>query len=253
MKCYLPWLGEFGNEVLRWVPTIYSDPAEKIVCYEAGKDCLYPRATVRHIVPRIDVRQRACSGSLNQDEIWAVIRKQYGPDHDYIVPHSTIPLYNHLEIFAPATRDFGFDCDVAVFPRWRKQGPYKNWEHWPAVINELMSRGLSVFACGHADSSYAVDCPAAWDYDESLEASVWAIQHSTVRIGPSTSLTSLSHYCGQTPWVLFQGEGSAQEIIRSLPNLSYAKFADRRGAGTRLIPYWNNPEKVMEELCTVFK
>ena len=251
MKVYLPWLGEFGNELLRWVPAIYNDPGDKIVCYEAGKECLYPRGTEFYVIPRIEVTQRVCSGSLNQVELWAEIRARLGPDHEYIEPHSTWPMAAITdEFFVPETRDFGFECDVAIFPRFKKQGPFKNWDYWQYVVDELTTRGVSVFACGHKDSSSPVSCPTAWDYEDSLEASVWGIIHSKVRIGPSTALTILSHYCNKSVWVLCLGEGPPAAVERTLPNFRYAKYADKNQVGIRIVPYMSEPEKVVEEICT---
>jgi len=251
MKVYLPWLGEFGNELLRWVPAIYNDPGDKIVCYEAGKECLYPRGTEFYVIPRIEATQRVCSGSLNQVELWAEIRARLGPDHEYIEPHSTWPMAAITdEFFVPETPDYGFECDVAIFPRLKKQGPFKNWEHWQYVVDELKERGLRVFACGHKDSSYDVDCPTAWDYEDSLAASIYGMIHSTVRIGPSTALTILSHYCNKSVWVLCLGEGSPAAVERTLPNFRYAKYADRGGVGIKVVPYMSEPERVVGEICT---
>jgi len=245
MKVYLPWLGEFGNELLRWVPAVRNCQEPRIACYEEGKDCLYPCADGRHIVPRVNEQDRVCSGALTQKSVWDEVKKTLGPDHEYITPSTLMPLYPEYQHFEPLTKDFGFSCDIAVFPRWRHNTKRLNWENWPKFVSLLQATGYRVFACGHPDSSFNVDCPAAWDYDNPLEASIWAIKHSKIRIGMITALTVMSLYCGKEPWVLVNQRGMKCNTGRDAPNFAYLWFADWQGVGWRVYPYLNQYIEMM--------
>lgn len=247
MKVYLPWLGEFGNELLRWVPMVKTDRGEKVICHEAGKECLYPDATVRHVVPRIAETDRKCAGAVSQMQIWNEIRAEYG-DAEYIVPSSLYPLRSEYERFAPETKDFGFECDVAVFPRWRHNTTRKNWEAWPGFIGMLLAEGLNVFACGHPDSSFPVACWAAWDFENPLEASIWAIKHSKLRIGLTTALTVMSLYCGMKPWIIITEKGTVSHIGNEGPNTKYFDYADINDVGWRVLPLYHDPRQIVAEV-----
>lgn len=248
MKIYLPWLGEFGSEILRYVPLVYNDGGEKIVCHEAGKDCLYPKVTERHVVPKVQERLRVCAGSLNQYEIWDEIKTTYGSTHNYIEPTPQIGL--GTQWFVPEVGSYDFTADIVLFPRWRHKGVKKNWDGWPNLIEMLVSEGHSVFCAGAEDMSYQVNCGCAWDYDNELEASIWAIKHSQIRIGINSALTVLSLMCGTKPWLLLTERG--RQCFRggpnNYPNWRYYEAIDHLKVGWKLLPYMDEPKKIIREV-----
>lgn len=251
MRVYLPWLGEFGSELLKWVPRINADKTEKVVCFERGKECLYPTGQP-HIVERVSESDRKCSGALIQQTVFDEIRGVYG-DAEYIMP-TTIGSPGFPEgIFEPDVPEFGFKCDIVVFPRWRHNTKRLNWELWPEFVRWLQAHGYDVFAAGHPDSSFEVECRAAWDYMNPLEASVYAIKNSRLRIGMMTALAVLSLYCGKSPWIMTTENGMKCNTGKDFPNFAYFWFADWKNVGWRTYPFLNNFPKMLpfieEALC----
>ena len=254
MRVYLPWLGEFGSELLKWVTRINADKQRKIVCFEKGKEVLYVRGNVEdfYVVDRIAEAERKCSGALWQENIWAEIIAYYGTDNEYIKPSTTWWSTNYLQNkpFVPTVSDdYKIECDIAVFPRWRHNTARKNWEQWPDFVDMLKAEGFNVFACGHPDSSYKVDCEFAWDYHNSLAASIGAIKNSNVRIGCNTALNILSLYCGMPVWVIISEKGMSCNVGKDGVNYAYYWFADHKDVGWKVFPFYNEPERIIPFIC----
>lgn len=232
MNVYLPWLGEFGTELIRWVPVVYGDPGPKIVCHETGKASVYPSDGQRIKVPRIKELLRKCAGSTNQFEVWDRLKDRLGNDKEYIEPRST-GVRGNQKYFVPQGRGFYFDCDVVLFPRKRHVGARRNWDGWTQLVDALKAEGIRVFAAGHGDSSFRVNCHAAWDYcsQYQLDASIWAIKNSKLRVGMITALTVLSLYCGRRPLVLTTEDGRVCEKCREKPNINFLEWSDHEKVG----------------------
>jgi hypothetical protein len=234
MKVYLPWLGEFGTELIEYVPRIFADPEEKIVCFERGKASIYSGNGRKVTVPRVKEKDRKCGGSLNQYEIWDGLRRRLGNGKEYIEADRT-KLTGKRTFFVPNGKEFQFETDVVLFPRLRSTGKRRNWDDWPRLADALKAEGIRVFAAGHGDSSYRLNCHAAWDYcsRNQLDASIWAIKNSKLRVGTMTALTVLSLYCGRRPWVLTTPDGRLCERGREneRPNWRFLRLVDHLGAG----------------------
>lgn len=234
MKVYLPWLGEFGTELIQYVPRVYADPNPKVVCYEQGKGTMYPSYTKRIVIPRIAEKRRKSAGGLDQFNIWEKLKMQFqlGDDKEYVIPKST-GIAGQRKYFIPKGRKFDFQCDVVLFPRKRTTGRRRNWPGWSDLADALKAEGLRVFAAGHGDSSFRLNCHAAWDYcsRNQLDASIWAIKHSQLRIGMITALSVLSLYCGRRPWVLTTKDGRLCEKCREKPNINFLKWSDHLDVG----------------------
>jgi hypothetical protein len=106
-----------------------------------------------------------------------------------------------------------------------------------------------VFACGHPDSSYKINCPCAGDYDNPLEASIHAIKNSTLRIGCNTALNILSLYCGKQPWIIITEKGMSCNIGKDGVNYNYYWFADHKKVGWKVFPFYNEPERMLPFIC----
>jgi hypothetical protein len=177
-----------------------------------------------------------------QEEIFNRIRNQIGPG-EYIMPKR---LYQKRKWFVPGTiKDYGFDVDVVIFPRRRHVAARKNYKMWPEIVEMLKAEGLSIFAAGHRDSSFHVDCVSAWDYENDLDATIWALKNSQIRIGRITALTVLSLLCGMKPTVMTTSWGTLAEGGRDKPNWSYLKTCDHMGVGYNVIEGSEEPFKIL--------
>lgn len=249
MKVYLPWLGEFGTEMIQYVPAIYGDPDEKIVCYERGKRPVYPSATKRIEIPRIKEADRKSAGSLNQYEIWDDLKAKLGNDKTYFSPKTT-GSGRRRKYFIPEGRKFDFSADVVLFPRKRHVGARRNWLGWEDLANALKAEGFKVFAAGHGDSSFHINCHAAWDYcsKHHLDASIWGIKHSKLRIGMITALTIVSLYCGRRPWILTTEDGRVCEKCREGPNISFLRWTDHQKVGWDILNILGDIDMIVKKI-----
>lgn len=235
MKVYLPFTGEFGGELLKIAPAIHGDPYPKIVCCEAGKECLYPSASKIHTIDCIQESFKATVGSKNDEEIYENIKKLLGPDHQYIEP---LPITTCPKMFTPkSSYDYGFHFDVVIFPRYKTYHPEFNWDGWNDLEFALTEANLSVFAAGHRDSTKGILCDSIFDYQEGndLDITIYAINHSKVRIGPLTALHVLSQMCGQPSTVMMTSNGRMLQNIQKKANLSYLDFADHKKVGYNVL------------------
>jgi hypothetical protein len=233
LKVYLPHTSEFGFELLHVVPRIHGDSSPKIVVHEKDKDCLYPSATKRLTIGARNSATKGVGVPRETEEIWEWIKTYYGPKHTYIKPRA---IRTKRKWFVPHAPDLDFECDVVVFPRKKKYMAAKNWPHWEELVLGLKEEGLRVFAGGCGDSSYHVSCPAAWDYENHLEATIHAISNSSLTVGVITALHILSVMCGTETWVLTTKDGKCHPRANTGPNWSYIKAADHLGVGSKLIP-----------------
>lgn len=236
MKAYLPFLGEFGGELLKVVPQINGDPNPKIVYCEKGKGALYPSATKLIEIERVPEVTRGTSLSRNTDKIFEEIRANTLPLSRWQPVQFVDPLRIDFPAkwFVPeAAGNYDFDCDVVIFPRKKSYRAVLNWDGWEDLVSALQSEGLSVFAVGHRDSSVKLPCPGIWDFDEGtdLDVTIHAIKHSRVRIGGLTALHVLSMMCGKSPIVLTTEDVRIHPNASIKPNLSYLKAADHLNVG----------------------
>lgn len=240
MKAYLPFLGEFGGELLKVVPQINGAPNPKIVYCEKGKGTLYPSATKLIEIERVPESTRETFLSRNTDKIFEEIRS----DASLLSSYKMIQFVDPLRVGCPAKwfvpeaeGNYGFDCDVVLFPRKRSYRAILNWNGWEDLVIALQSEGLSVFAAGHRDSSVKLPCQGIWDFDKGtdLDVTIHAIKHSKLRIGALTALHVLSMMCGKSPIVLTTEDGRMHPKVNNKPNLSYLEYADHLNVGQEVL------------------
>jgi hypothetical protein len=247
VKIYMPWLGEFGSELLKWVPKIYANNDADVVCCELGKEVLYPRTKGLFGVSRVNEAQRHCSGYENEDFVFQGIRQRFGDEHKYIYPN-TIPSPKGTVFEPELPYDYDIHCDITLFPRWRHTGARKNWPHWSYLCQALQGEGLKVFACGHGDSSLHIPCPSAWDFNgQDLNASIYAIKHSKIRIGNMGALGVLSLMCGKKPWIITSEKSYHTDRRGDACNWAYYEFADHKEVGWKVLPWLDEPERIVKE------
>lgn len=246
MKVYLPCSQEFGFELLHVVPRIHGDASEKIVVHEKGKDCLYPGATKRLTVEARNSSLKGVGVARETYDIWKWIKSYYGSSYEYIEPKA---IKTRRKWFVPHVPDLGFTTDVVVFPRKKQYMASKNWPQWDELVKRLRAEGLNVFAAGCGDSSYHVDCPAAWDYANHLNASIHAIINSKIRLGIITALHILSVMCGRETWILTTKDGKCHPRSNIGPNVDYIASADHLNAGFKLLPLLDNLGEIVNAVA----
>ena len=241
MKIYLPYIGEFGGELLTFVPRIHGleEPADYVYC-EEGKACLYPNVKILHEL------------KINEgDNIKKTYKKIIGINkntHQWIKPKQIGVARRFFEPKINPTKYDSGKIDVVIFPRKKTKVHGKNWNDWQAVVEKLKMNGVTIFAAGSREYSYDLNCHAAWDYDNCLEASIWAIQNSTIRIGIITALHVLSMMCKAKPIVLTNKKGMSALISNTRPEYNYLKIADHGNVGYESWPYLEDKEKVINEI-----
>lgn len=174
---------EFGLLVRYHVPWVHALPGPKRVEIEEGNEALYPSAAEHIIVERgNDDARRGLPG-------WAPPK---GAPEARFVPEPTVRV--------------GLGPDVVICPRKRSYGPNKNWDGWGYLLHQLGQSGFSVFAAGAPDSSDDVDCPAAWEHERFLDASIEAMLAAKLVISTDAGLAHLAMLCG-APLLLITHEG----------------------------------------------
>lgn len=237
------WPGEFGLKVRFHVPQVHALLGERPqpVEIEEGEEALYPRATEHIVVRRL--REDAYPGA-SFDRGRAGRPPRLFPREERFVPE---PHVRH-----------GIRCDVVICPRRREYGASKNWPHWFAL-----SALPGVFAAGAPDSSYAVDCPRAWDFDRFLDASIEALRAAKLCVATDAGLAHLAVLCG-TPLLLitFRGRVAPGPVVDSRGRRvrndywpvkldEYYRAANHTGAPILTLDAWDRPDDVVNAVLSI--
>ena len=196
LKIILSFRAEFGMKLMWHVPWVNGiKGTNRIICIEKGDECLYPNAKEYIVLDRKADKHRKHLSKFDKefnDELKASLVKKY-PDAEYIYPKEGGP----LKCFVPTpTKLNGIGCDIVIAPRKRDVAPIRNWQHWDDLVSKLKDMHYKIFAVGSPDASYKVDCPASWDYDNFLDATVEALLNSKCLICTDTGVGYLSLLCG---------------------------------------------------------
>jgi len=246
IRVYLPWTGEYGAMMRYHVPAVKADPNPKIVCHEAGMECVYPEADGRQIINHIPDELRRDAGSIIDKQLEAEIREKLGNDKMYLTTKNVIRMSNR-EYFVPkVTKEYNFDADVVLFARDRFWVPRENWPYWSDVAEGLKAAGIRSFIGGFQDESFQLDLPSAWDYDNPLEAIIWAIKHSKMCLGTSTGLTLLCRLCGVRPHVLVTADGYTELAKARKSSAQHLGECDHLEVGSEVVPLMEDPHGVVE-------
>ena len=205
MKIILPFRGEFGMKLMRHVPQVNAITGDKIVCCEPGEEAFYPSASSYEICDKNNDDNRRESYQKDSDFISNYtnkLRKKYGDGPKFIKTDQDMP----CKYFIPKPYvDFGIKTDIVVCPRKRKYGAEKNWKHWPAFVKAMGDH--KIFAAGAPDSSYAVDCPKAWDYPRHLDSTLEAINSCKLVVATDNGIAHLAVQCGKPLLMISYKEG----------------------------------------------
>jgi len=207
MKIVLPLRAEFGLKVWWFVPAVHGLEGERVVYIEQGEQALFPSANQMVEVERQEDSLRRNRYARDADFVaWAVkdARERFGPDVEILKPDASWKRKRFVP--KPMVRR-GIGCDVMVCPRKRDYGPEKNWPHWEALVQRLCAEGLNVFAGGAPDSSYAVDCERAWDYERFLDVTIEAMLTAKLVVATDAGLAHLAVLCGVPLLMIAHGDG----------------------------------------------
>jgi len=225
----LPITYEFGGELLKNVYQVNGIDEYKTVCLQKGSECLYPSANRFHYIKK-DTTDDEIIASFG-DKFECIRAKQY----------SRRP-------FIPKTKKYDFNTDIVVFPRFKAKIRSVNWKGWRDLVDRLQNKGIRVFAAGHPEYSHQLQCESAWDYDNYLEASIWAIRHSIIRIGLITALSLLSLMCGKDALVLTSPKGGKGLITKVEPNYNYLHCMDHKKVGWRIVPHLDDISEIIRSV-----
>lgn len=175
---------EFGLKVRYHAPQTYALGEGHTIEIEEGDEALYPLAQEWKVVPR-------------------------APDDSRF---GRIDTTRPVKLFTPRPyilQEFG-EVDVVVCPRWRRYGPNKNWLGWSNLYRYLGDAGFSCFSGGAPDSSWTNGhCPAAWDFNRFLDATLAAMHKAKLVIATHAGLAVLSVLCGRPLLLITYGGRTA--------------------------------------------
>ncbi len=250
---YLPFMGEFGSKLYKHCSAVAAVPPPKIICHEREEEPIYPDATERYIFDRPDEDDRGAAGHRGQEEMYAEIRQHYGNDRTYIDP-LTIMNGGPRRFFVPEHKhEYDVELDLVLFTRRKAYAAGRNWQAWPNLADALTERGYRIFLGGQADSSWQLDYPAAWDYENVLDANIWAIKEAAITLGTSTGPQVLAVMCGTSPWIIVSDKGYDSGPSRSGLVFGFYEGTDHLNVGWRLLPHWYDYEWVVEEVDDYMK
>lgn len=260
----LPARGEFGLRIRYHVPAVHALPRPKAVYHEEGEEALYPSADETVVVPRIDDDRRAGTHPRSDVEFRAECSRDALERFPGAMVLETSPEMPQSWFTPSPVVMYGIDPDVVVCPRRREYGSAKNWDAWPHLIRMLNSGGLRVYAAGAPDSSYEVDCPAAWHRARFLDASIEAMINGRLVVATDAGLAHLAMLCGaDLLLVTYRGLVAPGPVIDSSGEVAhetywpvrldeYYRQANHAGARIEVIDGWEDPGRVgriVQEWC----
>jgi ADP-heptose:LPS heptosyltransferase len=260
MRVVLPFRGEFGIKIFWYVPAVHAIPGPKVVYGEEGQEALYPSA--EEFIP---VARKGDDGKRRNHyhtdgafvrEIAAQARERFGPNAKLLKPTDRVP---RARFIPRPVETYGIRAEVVVCPRWRRYGASKNWDAWPWLVDRLIEKGVDVFAAGHEESSYDVDCPAAWAYERDIDATLEAMHSAKVVVATDAGLAHLAVLAGRPLLMVVHEENriapgpSSDENGRVMdPEYGPVKIerfleANHTGSEIKLLSHsWLDPEIVLE-------
>lgn len=250
---YLPFMGEFGSKLYKHCSAVAAAPPPKIICHERGEEPIYPDATERYIFDRPDEDGRGAAGHRDRDEMYAKIRQHYGNDCIYIDPLSIMNAGPRRFFVPEHEHEYDVELDLVLFTRRKAYAAGRNWQAWPNLADALTDLGYRIFLGGQADSSWLLDYPAAWDYENVLDANIWAIKKAVITLGTSTGPQTLAIMCGTSPWLIVSDKGYDSGPSRSGLVFGFYEDTDHLNVGWKLLPHWYDYEWIVKEVDDYMK
>ena len=222
----LPWLGEFGWCIVQHVRFVQWHPAEdKIVCCEAGHECLFPSAS-RYFVDwehPIPESERSGQGRWRdweaREQYYASLRPRLEnefPAYEIIRP--TYDCHWHMSdapgfTFRPQARAWLPRVDVVLGPRRRSFDAMRNWPHWDRLARRLRDSGLSIGVVGRRETSCDLGADAyAWDHpDGDTAGSIDLLSRCDMYFGGDSGMSHLAALT-QTPMVVMHSPPRASDM-----------------------------------------
>jgi hypothetical protein len=246
---FLPWIGEFGVMLLRWVRYVHwYEATEKIVCCRRGFEVFFPSATafLYDWPDLLEDRDRVGDGDTHNASAPLLaygeeLKKLY-PRHIHVLPHHDRGKQCGLKAFSlvPAVVR-GLSTDVVLGVRSRQYKPARNWSYWECLAKSLSSDGYSIGLVGQKGTSQDLVSATvrAWDWGDDPSASIELLSNCRLYIGTDSGASHLAAFCS-APSLVFQydGDGVGHHVDKMQAiNLSYFQF---------LHNVWDHPDVVAE-------
>jgi hypothetical protein len=217
----LPFVGEFGSKLAKHCPGVHG--------YALANSAI---------------------GHRQQDEIYEQIRDHYGPDYQYITDRQ--PMRFTPVFFTPTTElDIDYEFDVLLLARKKSYAAGRNWAHWLKFYEALTDRGIRCLIGGQKDSCLDLPCPGVWDLVDDprdvLEATIWGINNSKLRVGSTTGTTFLSLLCAKPVLMIMSELGMDAFGSKHGFNAETYYKMDHERVGWGIISHWTDWQKSLDE------
>jgi len=257
MRVVLPFRGELGLKLRYHVPAVHAMRPD-VVCMEPDEEALYPSAGTRYLVERNrddDRREKYAKDGAYLRTLEPQLRAAF-PRAQFV---ETAPGMPEARFIPEPLLRRGLAADVVICPRKRVYGASKNWDGWALLAEQLQAAGLSVFAGGAPDSSNPVPCPAAWELERFLDATIEAMLVARVVVATDAGLAHLAVLCGRPLVLIAYGGGlvapgpvldsdghQTMPIYWPIRLDRYYHQANHMHAPIRVVPNgWERPEDVL--------
>lgn len=215
---FLPFLGEFGHEVMSHVRIVHFHTASaKTVCCRAGQEVLYPSADafVTDWVDPVPDLLRVASGR-NVAVQWPEIIRRF-PDHHTIISgrltrqQEIHPLRPDTHIpMRPSVR--GLRADLVFGVRRRIFCPERNFKQWDILAAAATAAGLTFAVIGDKATSFDLPGQVCHSGDFDTDAAVELLQNCRLYVGTDSGNSHLAAAVGARMLIFRQHEGGSRDL-----------------------------------------
>lgn len=210
--CFLPWSGEFGWYIMNHVKRFHGyNHSKKIACIKPGHECLFPTAIDYYYNWKDIPDHKKIGVGKSRKEIKNRIKKELSTKYKeitFISPEDTSweekTSLAHFHFIPKPSQYLGLKVDVVITPRKRKIDAQRNIKSWQKIIDAIRNQGLTVGACGHAQSSFTnlrglKHC--SWNYTD-VDSDVEMIRNCKVVVTQESGLAYLTMMCEKPLFIL---------------------------------------------------
>jgi len=242
---FLPFVGEFGHEVMSHMRMVHFHKAEtKVVCCRPGCGVLYPSAdqcVTDWIDPVSDIDRIGTMRDTAYE--WPDIVAGFPDHHPIRVGGLTFTQETHC--IRPGERiDLhpnrrGLRADVAIGTRHRVFASEKNWGHWQRVADAIASAGHTFAVIGAKGTSQDLAGQVCNTADLDTDAAVELLQHCRLYIGTDSGSSHLASTVGAKMLVFREPRNGMRDFVPRMKLVNPGNV-DYLAAG------WDDPCMVIE-------
>jgi hypothetical protein len=243
---FLPFVGEFGHEIMSHVRMVHFHRASrKVVCCRPGCEVLYPSAD-EYVADWADpIADKDRVGTFRDRVIrWPNLVARY-PDHYafraggltfeqelYCIEHQ-----RRIE-FRPKLR--GLSADVVFGVRNRAFAPDKNWPHWQPLAHAVTGAGFTFAVIGARDTAQDLDGQLAHSGDLDTDAAIELLQNCRLFVGTDSGGAHLASTIG-APMLVFRKQNGMRDFVprMQLVNPGRVDFLPKA---------WDDPDAVFDRI-----